>query len=103
QTVVTDPQGTKWIAAEREPVKVDVAEWNDYTVIARGNHLTHKVNGQVTAEVIDHDSNARALEGLLAFQIHRGPAMTVQIKDVMLKTLPPTPPDAFDQSQIPSN
>src|SRR6185436_1723283 len=102
QTVVTDPQGTKWITKEREPVKVDVAEWNDYTVIARGNRLTHKVNGQVTAEVIDHDPNARSLEGVLAFQIHRGPAMVVQIKDVMLKTFPTMPPEAFDQGQIPA-
>jgi len=29
----------------------------------------------------------RELEGLLAFQIHRGPAMKVQIKEILLKEL----------------
>ena len=33
-------------------------------------------------------ADVQYLQGLLAFQIHRGPAMSVQIKDVMLKELP---------------
>ena len=69
-------------------VKADVAEWNEYTVIARGNHLIHKLNGQVTSDIIDHQESDRELEGLLAIQIHRGPAMKVQIKDIVLKELP---------------
>jgi len=69
-------------------VKADVAEWNEYTVIARGNHLIHKLNGQVTIDVIDHQESRRELEGLLAIQIHRGPAMKVQVKDIVLKELP---------------
>src|SRR5688572_11847156 len=88
QSVVIDEQGVRWLTAEREPVVVDVAEWNEYTIVAEGNRLIHKVNGKVTVEVIDHQSAERELEGLLAFQIHRGPAMTVQIKDVVLKELP---------------
>ncbi len=100
QSVVIGPDGTKWITSERPPVQVDVAEWNEYTIIARGNRLTHKVNGQITAELIDHDPGARSLDGLLAFQIHRGPAMTVQIKDLMLKTTPPAAPAAFDPAAI---
>jgi hypothetical protein len=88
QTVIVDAQGQKWLADQREPVKVDVADWNEYTIIARGNKLIHKVNGRVTAEVIDHQAGERELEGLLAFQVHRGPAMQVQIKDVLLKVLP---------------
>jgi hypothetical protein len=88
QKVIVDEQGQKWLAAEHEPVKVNVEEWNEYTVVAQGNKLIHKINGQVTAEIIDHQAGERELEGLVAFQVHRGPAMIVQIKDVMLKTLP---------------
>jgi len=88
QSVIIAPNGDKFLTAERPPVAVDVAEWNEYTVIARGNKLTHKINGKVTVEIIDHQASERELEGLLAFQIHRGPAMKVQIKDVMLKVLP---------------
>ena len=103
QSVVVDPKGDRWLVAEREPVKADIAEWNDYTVIAQGNHLVHKVNGQVTVDLMDHNENARALEGLLAFQIHRGPAMNVQIKEVMLKELPDGGVTAFTQTVIPSD
>jgi hypothetical protein len=88
QSIIIAPNGDKFLTAERTPVEVNVAEWNEYTVIAQGNKLTHKINGQVTVEVIDHQTAERELEGLLALQIHRGPAMKVEIKDVRLKVLP---------------
>ena len=87
QEVMTDGDGRRWLSAERETVEVDVAEWHEYTVIARGNHLVHKVDGKVTAELWDFDEKARSLEGLLAVQIHRGPPMKLEIKDVRLKEL----------------
>ncbi|MDF1849228.1 MAG: DUF1080 domain-containing protein [Verrucomicrobiales bacterium] len=100
QTVTIDPEGNKWITAQRDPVAVDVAKWHEYTVIAKGNHVIHKVDGKVTAEYTDHDPKGMSLEGLLAFQIHRGPAMTVQIKDVRLKTLPEGGVVAFKKSDL---
>ena len=102
QSVVAGPQGQRWLVAQREPVKVDVAEWHEYTVIAQANHLTHKLDGQVTAEFTDHDEKACSLEGLLALQIHRGPAMRVQIKDVMLKELPAGGVVAFSEKDLPA-
>ncbi len=103
QSVVTDPQGVKWLVAERDPVKADVAEWHEYTVVAQGNRLTLKLDGKVTAELTDHDEAKRALSGLLAFQIHRGPAMTVQIKDVRLKELPEGGVQPFAKADIPND
>jgi putative heme-binding domain-containing protein len=103
QSVIIDDKGGKWIAAEHDAVKADVAEWHEYTVIANGNHLTHKINGKVTIELVDHDQKARALEGLLAFQVHKGPAMVVQIKDIVLKELPEAPLVTLDKSPIPSD
>ena len=102
QSVVVDPQGVKWLVAQREPVKVDAAEWNDFIVIAQGNHVIHKINGQVTVEVWDFESKARQVEGLLALQIHRGPAMTVQVKDIEIKALPESPEKPFDRSLVPA-
>jgi len=87
QSIIINAEGSKWLTKEAEPLKVDVAEWNEYTVIARGNHLIHKLNGQVVADVIDHQASERELEGLLAIQIHRGPAMKVEIKDIVLREL----------------
>jgi putative heme-binding domain-containing protein len=100
KSVVIDPEGKQWLTAQREPVAVDIAEWHDYTVIAQGNHLVHKIDGQVTIDLLDFGAKTQALEGILAFQLHRGPAMTVQIKHVMLKELPDAPVPAFDKSQI---
>lgn len=103
QGVVIDPEGKRWLASEHEPVKVDIAQWHEYTVIAQGNHLIHKIDGQVTIDLLDFEESKRSLEGLIAFQIHRGPAMNVQIKDVMLKELPDGGVISFEKSAIPSD
>jgi len=103
QGVVIDPEGKRWLASEHEPVKVDIAQWHDYTVIAQGNHLIHKIDGQVTIDLLDFEESKRSLEGLIAFQIHRGPAMNVQIKDVMLKELPDGGVVSFEKTAIPSD
>jgi type 1 glutamine amidotransferase len=63
-------------------------DWNDYEVIAKGNHLIHKINGQVMSEVTDDQAEKRAFSGLLGFQVHAGPPMLVQVKDIRLKRLP---------------
>ena len=62
-------------------------DWNDYHIIARGGHIVLKVNGKVTAEVLDNDKKNRDLSGVLALQLHSGPPMTVQFKDIRLKRL----------------
>lgn len=100
--VMLDPDGALWLLAEHAPVKVDVSQWNEYTVIARGNHLIHKINGQITSELIDHHEKGRSLEGLLAIQLHRGNANSVHIKDVRIKTLPGGKLLAFVPSALPT-
>jgi hypothetical protein len=61
-------------------------DWNDYKIVAKGNHLQHFINGKQTIDVIDEDAAHASKEGLLALQIHAGPAMVVQFKDLVLKT-----------------
>jgi len=60
-------------------------DWNDYHIIARGNHIILKVNGRTTAEVVDNETAQRELSGALALQLHAGPPMTVQFKDIQMK------------------
>ena len=62
-------------------------EWNDYVVIARGNHLQHFINGKLTVDVTDEDAANAAKSGVLALQVHVGPPMTVQFKNIRIKTL----------------
>jgi hypothetical protein len=63
-------------------------EWNDLKIVAKGNHLQHFVNGKLTADVTDNDPILAPKSGVIALQLHRGPPMTVQFKDIQLKTLP---------------
>ena len=69
-------------------LKVDPDGWNEYHIVASGTKITLKVNGVVTAEVDDKETAHRDAQGRLAVQIHSGPPMTVQFKDVHLKRLP---------------
>ena len=62
-------------------------DWNDYVVIARGKHLTHVINGLVTADVTDDQESKSASSGILALQIHAGPPMLVQFKNIRIKSL----------------
>jgi Domain of Unknown Function (DUF1080) len=63
-------------------------QWNDYVVIADGNHLMHFINGRMTVDVIDEQASKAAKSGILALQLHAGPPMQVQFKDIRLKKLP---------------
>ena len=61
-------------------------QWNDYKIVAKGNHVQHFINGKQTIDVTDNDAAHAPKEGILALQIHAGPAMVVQFKDLVLKT-----------------
>ena len=62
-------------------------QWNDYKIIARGYELTHVINGRVTVQVTDQDKKHREEIGILALQLHAGPPMEVQFKDIQIKDL----------------
>lgn len=61
------------------------ADWNDYKIIARGNHLQHFINGKQTIDVTD-ETAIGAKRGVLALQLHAGDPMMVQFKDIVLKS-----------------
>jgi len=67
--------------------KIKNEDWNDYVIIARGNHLQHFINGVQTVDVTDEHAAGAARSGVLALQIHVGPPMTVQFKDIRIKAL----------------
>ena len=57
-------------------------------MIADGNHLMHFINNRMTIDVIDEQPSKAATEGILALQLHAGPPMLVEFKDIQLKRLP---------------
>jgi hypothetical protein len=62
-------------------------DWNDYTVIANGNQFTHIVNGTVLGIGIDEDALNFRRSGILAFQLHSGRPMKIEVKDIRIRTL----------------
>ena len=63
-------------------------DWNDYSITARGEEITLKVNGNVTAQVDDRQSSQGDLIGLLALQLHSGPPMKIEFRNLRLKRFP---------------
>ncbi|HUU22333.1 MAG TPA: ThuA domain-containing protein, partial [Phycisphaerae bacterium] len=62
-------------------------EWNDYRIVAQGFHFTHTINGQKMSECIDEDKEVRREDGLVALQLHAGPPMKVQFRNIRIKKL----------------
>ena len=62
-------------------------DWNQVHIVARGNTIMQILNGAVTSIVVDDDSKNRALGGLLGFQMHVGPPMKVEFRNIWLKKL----------------
>lgn len=64
-----------------------LGEWNEMVIKADGARIIHTVNGVVTAEAVETDASI-AKSGVIALQLHTGPPMTIQFKNLYLKTLP---------------
>lgn len=71
-----------WTGKAEKLVKPE--DWNDYEILANGDSITLKVNGVVTAELKD----SSRMSGVLALQLHRGPAMKVYFRNMRIKRLP---------------
>jgi putative heme-binding domain-containing protein len=67
--------------------KIKQDDWNEYVVIARGNHLQHFINGIATVDVFDDVQVKRLDSGILGLQLHAGPPMTVRFKNIRIKSL----------------
>ena len=65
-------------------------DWNEVRVVAQGAKLQHFINGQLMSETVDEQEGKRAAEGVLALQLHAGPPMKAEFKDIRLKKLQAT-------------
>ena len=72
---------------EEIQAKIKSEDWNEYSVSANGFHFVHKINGVTTIDCTDNDEKERRDSGIIAFQVHKGPAMTIQIRNIQLKEL----------------
>jgi hypothetical protein len=83
-------EGTKSTIGQLESAEALAAtfkpgDWNQFHLIARGNTLIHIVNGHVTAVCIDDDLKNRSMAGLIGLQLHTGPPMMLELRNVAIK------------------
>ncbi|MBK8098742.1 MAG: DUF1080 domain-containing protein [Planctomycetes bacterium] len=66
-------------------------DWNEYSITATGDHVVQRVNGVVTCEFTDEQADRRAMQGVLALQMHAGvERFTVAFRNLRLRRLPLT-------------
>ena len=62
-------------------------DWNTCHIVANGNRLQHYINGVLMSDVTDNDQANRKLTGLLGVQVHVGPPMKVEYRNIRIKEL----------------
>jgi hypothetical protein len=77
-TKIADAEGTAWFRLE---------DWHEYDLTCVGSRITLRVDGRLAADVEDNDARRRELQGILALQLHSGPPMVAQFKDIRLKEI----------------
>ena len=88
QRVRIDKNGKKTVEKLDIDVKaLDLTEWHELTIVARGRKVIHMLDGEVVMELTDQQAKPDQLSGLIALQVHRGPAMKAQFKNIRLKKL----------------
>jgi len=96
QKLVIDEKGRLEIttfakAAELQKI-IKANDWNEYAIIAQGQEIILKINGVVMTHTIDRERRKASAEGIIALQLHPGPPMKVQFKNIRInnKTAQPT-------------
>lgn len=91
EKVAIGPDGArKVVASLGDPAELlktyKPQDWNDYAILCQGGRVALAINGVAMAELQDDDPK-RLTEGVLGLQVHVGPPMRVDFKDIRLKRL----------------
>jgi hypothetical protein len=62
-------------------------DWNEYLIVAKGNHIQQFVNGRQTIDLVDEQTDKAATSGVIALQLHAGKPMRVEFKNLRIKIL----------------
>ena len=79
-------QETEFALSSELQKAVKPNDWNDYEIFAQGSHVVLSINGKRMCEVDDRDAKWACKDGIIALQMHPGPPMKVQFKDLRIKT-----------------
>jgi Domain of Unknown Function (DUF1080) len=67
--------------------KIKAEDWNEIRLVVKGNRLQHYVNGILMSDVTDNDNVNGKSKGILGVQVHVGPPMKVQYRNIRIKNL----------------
>jgi hypothetical protein len=63
-------------------------EWAEYVITADGPHIKQEINGYTTIDYTEPEGDKTPKEGVIALQLHAGPKMRVEFKEVEIAELP---------------
>ncbi len=91
QKVFIDESGNKTVTeisdADELLGAIDPKGWNEYRILARGPKIVLWINGVRMCEVEDHEPKFALPRGITALQMHQGPPMKVEFKDLRIRLL----------------
>jgi hypothetical protein len=62
-------------------------DWNEYVITVDGARIKQELNGLTTVDFEDQEGKG-ARDGIIALQLHVGPKMRIDFKDIQIKELP---------------
>ena len=62
-------------------------DWNTMHIIINESRMQHYVNGILMSDVTDLDAKNRMIKGYIGVQVHKGPPMKVEYKNIRLKII----------------
>lgn len=91
QKVTFPPEGKKQIeplADAKELMRsVKKDQWNTYRILARGDEIILEINGRIMTQVRGVPADGASRGGVIALQMHPGPPMKVQFRNLRIKIL----------------
>ena len=84
--VIAEPVDPEALAAAMRPA----GEWNDYRILAEGPRIRTWINEVPALDYTEPDGQV-PLDGHIGIQVHSGGLVRVEVRDITLEGLPPTP------------
>jgi len=89
QRVVLDEDGKRHVSEIGDPARllrlIRPNDWNDYRIVAARERITLEINGVLMAEANDRDRRHASRKGIIALQMHPGPPMKVQFRNLRIR------------------
>jgi hypothetical protein len=93
EKAIIDAEGNKTVEAIGDPEELlkhyKAGDWNHYRIVCRGPEISVSLNGMLMCRITDHRVTKETARGIIALQMHPGPPMKVQFKNILLKRLEP--------------